>query len=568
MKHGFTPRTAAWIAWISGPALGSLTLSLTSGFWITLLRGSEEAHWLDGLLLVFPAYFVFFPALGTILIALVLLPRIRTEPLGRIVKAVLLGLLLQGGLWLLSSSAKHLVDLLRQPTDLSLSDFAAAPLWHLFLFIPTAVAQGAFAGIFFGISRIQRFSVNMSAAVSLILLAALAAGGFLGQEARSRQAYRRAAEERHLAQEAQLVREHIHREPAKQGTFLGDLAKRPYRVFRKTDGSYFTIDADGKEARPPLPALPDRDLEKALLFDVFGGRVFYFQKNGTVASYTPEAGIQPLPQIKEFISTPACGSLGGCTYHPTLRGAHGPYLAFERTVWAGTANIAVFDIRTGKREVLSTYAGYDLRRVYQFWIEGRGYRLILDATAEPESFPDVKSGGAAERTWQPPERTMRFYLESFEGAPHEVPDEDFLPTHSEEDRILSTPAFPWASVAFRMSPSEYLAQRMPFFAFASTVPGPATPRFGDDVRYFTVRSLYRLDSGHIGLEVNDALLVIDLSTRTVTPVTDEQDIEKRLARAIPIAVDDDDPTGPGYCPENDDTLERTRDGATFEGCVF
>lgn len=557
------------IVWIIAPSIVLAITYLTAGLWIRLLRGTDEPHVLDGLRLLFPVFVVALPTVGVAFLAPVLFPLMRRLTFRKVAFVVLSGLILQVLLFLAVSLLRLVPDLASAETGSMLTGFRLLVLGGAMMFIPTLAIQAAFAGLFFGLSRIRRMPIVGALIVSLVVLVALVVGVLFGLQWRSQKQFIKATEERHSAYRAELIRRHVFRETAKRDTMFGRLAKRPYRVFRRTDGTYLTVDADGRETVFPFQIPADRDPKREMFLDVFGDRMFYRTTDGGVAVYSPGSEPRVLTgEIVGFVSKPACATFG-CDYFPSLSGVHGPYLALDRTASAGTANVGVFDIRTGERVIMSTYAGYDTRRAYQFWIDGQGYRLILNAADEPETFPVVKSGGVARRTWQPPAKIMRFYLEAFDGKPYEVPDEDFFPSGFGMENATTTSEFPWVDVAFRGGPSEYLAKRTPFFELPSSVQGPDAPKFGDDIAYFTVRSLYKLDSAHVGLEVNEGLVLIDLPARTASFVTDEVGIEKALKDAVLIAADDDSTDAPGYCPENDDTLKRQqRDGMELERCVF
>jgi len=161
---------------------------------------------------------------------------------------------------------------------------------------------------------------------------------------------------------------------------------------------------------------------------------------------------------------------------------------------------------------------------------------------------------------------MNFWIETFDGSPHEVPDEHFAPGFLDHEYEIP-PDIPWVDLAFSGEFPEYLEGRTPFFMLPTNRPLPERPGFGDNFDYFSVRGLYKLDAAHIGLEVNEGIVVIDVNAQTGLFVDDPGTVERWLANAVPLAGDDGI-TGASGCPAHDDTRAREKEGMEFLGCVY
>ncbi len=551
-------RTLKSYAWIVPPIALLILALLTGSFWIRLLRGDDSPHWLDGLRLVAPLFFIILPVAALSSVMYFLYKSLRVQGLRITVQRFFIGLAIQLLAFVLIVITKYALNgLSAEPLSwniISWSKIIGLSLGSgLLLSVPTVGTEIVFGLIYIGLSQIGHLSKRRTLVISVALFISIVMGVWGIQHIRSQRAHLRSQERQTELREQERRYRHIYRDDAKQATKFIQLAQRPYRLFRTQEEQYVVIDAQGKEL--PLPDLkfPDRDLTRPLFIDPWGDRIFFQTKEKAVGIYSLTSNtVKIVPgDIQAFSLRSGCG-LGGCTYFPVINGAHEHWMTMGRTVSAGTANIAVFDLQTGQQKTIAAYAGYDNRRVYQFWIEGVGYRLIVNSEGET-----------------PITRTMRFYLERFQEKPHEVPDNDFF--HLPSLSSTSTPETPWREIAFQ-SGSDYLKTRTPFFKLESDIQPPGDVKDKLTLSYFphfNLHALYQKDPEHIALEINQGLLVIELAQETASFIQNEKEIEEYLRGASIIIPDDNETRWANQCPKYDDTLRRQKEGQlVFEGCVY
>jgi len=318
------------------------------------------------------------------------------------------------------------------------------------------------------------------------------------------------------------------RHNTKVNTILGKY-KRPLRIFREGN-TFFGISTDGE--RTPLSFLDSLqpDPKKEMYFDVFNDRVYYvkdeklsfFDVAHNTSTLLPEPIQKALQETAQCISFPPCNKR-------QLTGVHNNTIALQTESMAGTGDVAVFNIQTGERVAQTVYAGYDTSRVYLLWIDGKGYRLILDAKGDPYNHPVMKEDGVYTRSEQTTANTMRIYLENHDEAYYMPSDDEFM------DR--------WGQIVFSGGPSIYFKNRTPIFTFETNYQKARI----DDASKFSVRNLYRLEDKKLGLEIEDKLVIIDPETKKVHTTSKPEEIENLLAKAVLLSGDGDQYNNQGRC---------------------
>ncbi len=309
------------------------------------------------------------------------------------------------------------------------------------------------------------------------------------------------------------------RQAAKIKTTLGSYP-RPLRIEKNSSGRFIGITPANKTVPLPfLDALPltEGDLDEKPFFDIFHDRVFYVHKEKAYVFNIITQQTKLLPDsIQKALKEETCSDFGRLRrkvcYTRSIIGAHADTLALSLVA---TQDIAVFNIKTGERIAQTFTKGYDISRLYLLWVDGKGYRLIVDSKGEP-----TFSWWGYAQSFQTQTNTMRIYLEDH---PEPYPTEDGF-----DD-------WRFRSIVFSGGTSFYFKDKTPLLTVATTFPNAKIP--GDTK--FAVRNVYNLGKGMLGIEIENKLVIVDTGNKTARDTADAIEIENLLSQATLLASDDE-----------------------------
>lgn len=276
-----------------------------------------------------------------------------------------------------------------------------------------------------------------------------------------------------------------------------------------------------------------------LFLDIFTDRIYYV-RNGTgyVHDLTTNTTL-PLPaEMNEALRS------------RRIIAAHGQYLALATGGGlAGTGDVVVYDTGTGTSTSQTIYIGYDDNRVLLFWINGKGYRLFMDARGAPYSHPVVKRGGLFQRTEQTVDNVMSLYLENHPES-YRVPSQDEMMDY-------------WGKVVFSFDNDWFFKDRKPILQLRTN--GQA----GENEAAFSVRNVYILQDGRLAVEIENRLAVMDITSRRSEIIDDPATVERVLKDAALFSADDENAyLFQGHCAFNNDIYDLLQQpGNKFVFCL-
>lgn len=485
-------------------------------------------------------YFIFFPIAGIALLLCLEILTVRYYFLNKKASDVILHLLL--GL-IAQSLFLGAVFIYRIPRVPAVADllFIAWP-FALYIVLPQLVV-----GVLASVLKIKRLENPRSwlkwVALGVVVLG-VAWSAF--QYIQMRTASNKAKE---VAKESAFDNFSLaYRSNDKAQTILGQLP-RPLRILYK-DGTFIGVKENGETVSIPVSGVTtDKDTE--VLFDVYGDRVFYINQGKLYYYDVKKKQIVPVINNGKNFIIPAGQKLSGVFNND---------LSIETTGgYAGTNQISVYDLNTGNKIATSTVVGYDVTRAYVFSIDNKPYQLVINSKGKPASGPALGKPGYT-RIVQTQDSTMNFYLNDPSSPNYVLPRENDGKGLG-DNAIINT----WEDIVFTGGQSVYFSDQTPIFTLTSSKTGGA---YYDEDK-FSVRNFYEINSGQVGLEVNDGLVLIDLNTRKVNFITDQTLIDNALKNAILISNDEDKYHNRGRCGDDMGVFDRvTKEGYTFSYCLL
>lgn len=317
------------------------------------------------------------------------------------------------------------------------------------------------------------------------------------------------------------------REIQKSKTLLGAY-HRPLWIFRRQDfknGDHFFGLSSEKETFPlPFVDALHADRFRSIYFDIFENRIFYINNEKAYIFDITKKQSTLLPEsIQNVLSSEERKIIEA--HHSEIMLATGGRL---------TGNVAIYDIKTGELKNQAVHAGYDGNRLYLFWKNGKGYRLLLNShepykeyqekTVMITAFSILKSVvGITSRylinknNLGPLDNNIQVYLEEHSESYHPTSEEEF------RDR--------WGKLVFSGATSIYFKDKIPLTTLELS-------RIDSDKDgQWDVNLLYSLDEKHIGLVVEHTLMVINIENKKTYFISAPGEIETFLENAHLIASD-------------------------------
>ena len=227
----------------------------------------------------------------------------------------------------------------------------------------------------------------------------------------------------------------------------------------------------------------------------------------------------------EIITTPIVISLGESTDAPPfivngedIAGAYGYYIVLQRKGgYAAEAIFRTLNINTGEElddKALTMQSEY--KQSHWLFLNGKSYELILDSKTS-KSFPVLKSGGLYTRIINSSERYLGIYLKEI--------DDDY-------DELIDqmTNGDPLMRITKMLNEEEDMEYPTLLLEIETNL-----PEHIDSFRYeptFKVRNLFKLDNERLAVEVDNSVVVIDLTNYTAERTEDIKIISDLLKSAI------------------------------------
>jgi|GEM_PF-6713166 hypothetical protein len=499
---------------------------------------------LPGLMVLVPTqliyYFIFFPFAGIALLLCLEILTVRyyllTKKTNDAILYLILGLIVQ--LFFLGA-----VSIYRIPTIPAVADllFIAWP-FALYVVMPQLVVVVLASILKFKQPVNQKLWLRWVAVGVVVLGVAWSAFQYIQMRTASNKA-------KEVAKESAFDNFSLaYRGNDKAQTILGQLP-RPLRILYK-DGIFIGVKASGETVSIPVSGVTI-DKYTEVLFDVYGDRVFYVNQ-GKLYYYDVKKK-QVVPVInngKTFIVPP----------NQKLSGVFNNDLSLETMGgYAGTNDVSVYDLNTGNKISTSTVAGYDVTRAYAFSVDNKPYQLVINSKGKPASGPALGKPGYT-RIVQTQDSMMSFYLNDASSPNYVLPRENDGKGLG-DNAVINT----WEDIVFTGGQSVYFSDQTPIFTLTSSKTGST---YYDEDK-FSVRNFYKINSGQVGLEVNDGLVLIDLNTRKANFITDQALIDNALKNAILISNDENEYHNQGRCGNDMGVFDRvTKEGYAFRYCLL
>lgn len=393
----------------------------------------------------------------------------------------------------------------------SLGPEPAVLLLGAWFMLPFVIVQALTAAVYAGLvwlgksTKLKLFAHTWSRGFILILLIiALTIGWFVVLNLRSKKLALEATQGGYDKADV------AYRSSVKAKTKLGQLA-RPLRIIQTPQG-YLGIPLSSERiSLPLLNSIGTANIEQ-LFLDIITDRIYYV-RNGT--GYVHDLSTNKTASLPVAMNEALRTRKIIATHGRSIALASGGGLA-------GTGDVIVYDTEAGSSTSKTIYIGYDDNRVLLFWINGRGYRLFMEAR-----------GASYDRTSKSKNDNMSLYLEDYPES-YRVPSQDEMIDY-------------WGKVVFSGDNDWFFKDRTPILVLKTNHPT------GDNETKFSVRNVYILKDGRLAVEIEDRLVVMDLSTRQTEIIDEPVSVEDHLKYATLFSADDENAyLFQGYCAFNND----------------
>lgn len=322
-----------------------------------------------------------------------------------------------------------------------------------------------------------------------------------------------------------------YRNDTKSKTMLGSLPRPLYVYAEGTDVRGITL--DGRDVRLPVTLPYPLDELSDVYFDIYSDRVAYIHDQQLfVMGVSERIGVSVAEEINEALRQGCISNNSGKRRSLGIDMIYGDYVVLG--CGGDVVNATTFRLSDGAVVSRANYGNGSVKGMIQFWMNGKGYRLIYNSHEQTAHMPVVKESGLYTRSWDEFGDTMVFFLEGIDEEYHDVTIDEargFNESDGNDNEYHDLP-HGWSNVLFRTGPLEYAETHEPFYSLMSSEEPKGEPYVSP--RYFSIRGIYDVGMDRVVLEVNDGLLIIDLDNQKGHFTTDGSFIEVLMERAIPI----------------------------------